>query len=232
MMDNFSPRLRRRLRRDLADLVGDDESSESYAEPETADDKLSLQSRHMQGKPVSVQWLAKAFKLTRHNVERKLRECPIAGTGEYGNPLYDIPTAASYLVMPRLDIRDYLKGERIDLLPEKFRASYWDSMLKRQKWQREAQHLWSTDEVFSEIGGILERVREHLEQIPDRVERITGLSIDQYKIMQNSIDGVREELYQEIVRLSDLVKVQPQAAEITDDDDLDASAGSGREDLA
>jgi hypothetical protein len=190
------PRLRRKRRRDLSDLVGapsiePDEAQLSF----TAKDAIMLQGG------VSTQWLARAFRITRHMVEKKLKNCRPVDSGAMGNPLYDLVEAASYLVQPKLDIKQYLKTAKADELPEALRAAVWDSKLKKQRWEEKAAHLWRTEYVMDRMGEILQNTRQRVQQIPDKVERIAGLSIEQYKIVRNATDEVLMEIYDEIVEM-------------------------------
>ena len=67
--------------------------------------------------------------------------------------------------------------------------------------------------------------------IPDRIERVTGLTIEQYRIIRIAIDEVQEEIYNEIIALSKGAKtfnqLHQETADIETDDDDDE-----REDLS
>lgn len=229
MSDN--PRIRRRFRRDLDDLVGtvdDDDYTPSR------EDKLSFRSQdvHRINGGVSVQWLARAFRTTRHIVNKKLANNvrPI-GTGEQGQPLYDLPEAAQYLVEPLVDIKEYLRTAKPDQLPDNLRETVWNSKLKRQRWEEKAQHLWRTEVIMGKFAEVLADVRMRLQQIPDRVERITGLSIEQYRLIRNAIDEVQEEIFSEITALNKGVQTFNQLHDepVTDADEY---ALPEREDLS
>lgn len=221
-------------RRDIEDLVGSVPPEEDAPE-----DKLSFSSvdAFLINQGVSVQWLAKAFRMTRHAVEQKLASCRPIARGTHGNPLYDLPEAASYLVDPKIDINAYLKNIKPEKLPEKLRESVWNSMLKRQRWEEKAGHLWRTETVMTRFAETLANVRQQLQQIPDKVERLTGLSIEQYKIIRNTIDQVQEEIYQEVIALNKgrFTGNQLNSENIVDDDDDeldDDDQPQEREDLA
>lgn len=183
-------------RRDLEDLVGGDD--------EGPEEKLSFRSQdvYLLKSGVSVQWLAKAFGMTRHIVEKKLKECPPLSTGSYGNPLYDLPKAASYLVEPNLDIKKYLETAKPDSLPERLRETVWNSKLKRQRWEERAQHLWRTEVVIAKFSKILEDIRMHVQLIPDRLERESGLDLTQYKLVRDIVDEIQNEMYDNILELA------------------------------
>jgi hypothetical protein len=229
---NNKSRLARMRRRDLEDLIGN--TVEEEDRPEAPEDKLSFGTvdAYLANQGVSVQWLAKAFRMTRHAVEKKVGDLRPIARGTYGNPLYDLPEAAAYLIEPKIDIDAYLKNIKPEKLPERLRESVWNSMLKRQRWEEKAGDLWRTDIVMTRFAETLANVRQQLQQIPDRVERLTGLSIDQYKIVRNAIDQVQEEIYDEILNLSKgrYTGSQLNSENLVDADDEDAE--DEREDLA
>lgn len=223
-----NPRIRRRMRRDLEDLVGSVEEDER-------EEKLSFRSVdvHKVNGGVSVQWLARAFRTTRHLVMKKLGNNvrPI-GTGDQGQPLYDLPAAAQYLVEPLVDIKDYIRTAKPDQLPDNLRETVWNSKLKRQRWEEKAQHLWRTEMVMSRFAEVLADARMRLQQIPDRVERITGLSIEQYRLIRNAIDEVQEEIYNEIRALNSGLQSFNQLHDEAIPDEEPPSSTSEREDLS
>lgn len=219
-------------RRDIEDLVGS--VIEEEDRPEAPEDKLSFSSveAYIANQGVSVVWLAKAFRMTRHAVEKKLKDCRPVARGTYGNPLYDLPEAAAYLVEPKIDLDTYLKNVKPERLPEKLRESVWNSMLKRQRWEEKAAHLWRTETVMSRFAEVLANVRQQLQQIPDKVERLTGLTIEQYKIIRNTIDQVQEEIYQEILALNEGRSTGNQLLSENIANEEDDDFPSEREDLA
>ena len=223
-----NPRIRRQFRRDLDDLIGSVEEDDYTP---SRDDKLSFRSQdlHRVAGGVSVQWLAKAFRLTRHVVQKKLGNNvrPI-GTGDQGQPLYDLPEAAQYLVEPLMDIKTYLKTAKPDQLPDNLRETVWNSKLKRQRWEEKAQHLWRTEMVMEKFGTVLANIRMRLQQLPDRIERITGLSIEQYRLIRNGVDEIQEEIFAEIVALSEGLNAFNQLH----DEAIPEDGGFEREDLA
>lgn len=200
---NVDPRKLRQRRRDLASLVGDTSDPSERDEPHL--EKLSFSARdvHLLKQGVSVQWLARAFRMTRHHVEKKLRACPVQSMGDWGNPMYDLVEAAAYLVEPKVDIKEYLKTAKDEDLPEKFRESVWNSKLKKQRWEEKAGHLWRTEYIMDRMGEVLANTRQSVQQIPDRVERIAGLSIEQYRIVRNATDEVLTQIYEEIVAMQE-----------------------------
>lgn len=198
----LTPRQRRDRRREMQALLGEAEEDD-FGPYESAQLSFSAKDVHKLKNGVSIQWLARAFRMTRHIVEKKLRKCPVAGSGEFGNPLYDLVEAAAFLVEPKVDIKEYLKTAKDDELPERLRESIWNSKLKKQRWEEKAGHLWRTEYIMDRMGEVLANTRQSVQQIPDRVERIAGLSIEQYRIVRNATDEVLNQIYEEIVAMQE-----------------------------
>lgn len=226
--------MKRRKRRDLSELVGDDGSEKrKVGRPRKADheiirarkpapesDDFSLSSRdlHRIYGGVSVQWLAKFFRTTRHVVEKKLGSLRPIGSGDYGNPLYDPIEAVAHLVEPKFDLDEYLSSVKVDKLPEKLRETVWNAKLKQQRWEERAGHLWRTETMMGKFGEVLLGISSKLQQIPDRVERLTGLSIEQYKLIQSAVDEVREEIFEQISIMRDQSKTPNQLGEAREEE--------------
>lgn len=179
------------MRRRNDDLLGEAEEVEQIS--------LRTADVHSVVGGVSLPWLMKAFRMGRGTAERKLRGCPTIGQGKHGTPLYDLPEAASYLVTPRVDMEEYIKSIKPDQLPERLREAYWSSKLKSQRWEEKAGHLWRTELVLERFSDILQSMRVKLQLIPDRVERATGLDVEQREIVTAIVDDVQDEMYQNLV---------------------------------
>lgn len=182
------------MRRDDDDLIGGDEEVEQIS--------LRTADVHSVVGGVSLPWLMKAFRMGRGTAEKKLMGCPPIGTGKHGTPLYDLPEAAAYLVKPRVDIEQYIKTIKPDQLPERLREAYWSAKLKSQRWEEKAGHLWRTERVLSVFSEVLQSMRTKLQLIPDRVERVAGLSIEQHQIVSAIVDEIQDEIYRELVEFA------------------------------
>lgn len=170
---------------------------------------------------VSVQWLAKAFGLTRHVVEQRIRGCRVVSSGDYGNPLYDLRDAAAYLVEPKIDIEEYLSKVKPEKLPEKLRESFWNAKLKEQRWKRSAGELWDTERVMAVFAEVLGNIRDRLQLIPDTVERLGGLDVKQWQMVRNLVDQAQDEIHSEILRFADGDTTLNQLGQEEDADDED-----------
>lgn len=150
---------------------------------------------------VSIAWLMKAFRMGRATIEKKIRGCQPIGKGKHGTPLFDLPEVAAYLVSPRVDLEEYLKGVKPDALPERLREAYWSAKLKQQRFEEKAAHLWRTERVLEVVSEILQNMRSKLQLIPEGVERETGLTPEQHQVIRDIVDAVQDEMFKDLVRL-------------------------------
>lgn len=214
-----------RRRADLRLLVGDVDEEGRRAERQILDpeEKLSLSSRNSTENGVTVQWLAKTFRMTRHMVEKKIRHIRPISEGRHGQPLYDIPEAAGWLVDAKIDMDTFMKTVKMEDLPEKLRDSYWSGKLKRQRYEERAGDLWHTEEMMAFFSKILSDLRDDLQMTPELVERLHGCTPEQYQTIRNAMDSVQENLYEKTVALASksLIKNQLRSEKIDrDEDDL------------
>lgn len=191
-------------------------------EDEDVPESVTLTSREVssiQLYGISVQQLARMFKITRHLAEVKLRNCRPMDLGAHGNPLYDLAEAAAYLIEPKIDIDEYLSNVKSDRLPEHLREGIWNARLKQQRFEVNAGDLWRTSKVMEVVGELLLDFAGKLSQIPEQAERIGGLNADQYKKLRAIVDSVREEMADEAERIGRGERVTNQLGE--DQEELD-----------
>lgn len=151
---------------------------------------------------VTAAWLAAAFNMDVAGVRRKLAACPIIGR-KTSAALYSLPVAAAYLVKPRVDVAEYLEGLEPKDLPIRLQQSYWDAQLKRQKWEREAGHLWETEDVVDAMAEVFKAIKFAMQLWPDTLERMTGLSEEQREILTREADNLQNEIFQAMRRLAE-----------------------------
>jgi len=198
--------------RDHDDLIGGDEV-----------EQVSLRTAevHTILGGVSLPWLMKAFGMGRQTAERRLRGCHPIGQGKHGTPLYDLAEAASYLVTPRMQIEEYLKGLKPEQLPERLRESFWSSKLKQQRWEEKARHLWRSEDVLNAFSDILTILRTSLQLIPDRIELEHGLSDEQREVVTQIVDDVQAEMHSKLKAYAEGRSTPSQISESVDEPDED-----------
>lgn len=150
---------------------------------------------------VSVQQLCRIFRMTRQGVENKLRNLRPIELGSHGNPVYDLAEASSYLIDPKVDMEEYLRSIKPEKLPDHLRETFWNAKLKRQRFEENAGDLWRTKKVMEVVGELLLDFANKLNLIPDLVERQTGFSPEQYRLIRSIVDGIREEMVDDAERM-------------------------------
>lgn len=179
---------------------------------------------------VTIPWLMKVFRIGRATCERKLRGCRPVGTGKHNTPLYDLSEAAAYLVKPRVDIAAYIASLKPDALPDNLRDPYWSAMLKKQRWEEKAGHLWDSDKVITLFSDVLSQMRMRLQLLPDDVERVCGLDANKVETVRHLVDALQSDMHQTFVSFAKAGNTPSQLGSYKDENP-DAVQGRDNDDL-
>lgn len=167
---------------------------------------------------VTVAFLAQVFQMDHNKVKRKLVNCPVKARRTRGTMqvqhLYDLKTAASYLVEARIDPEDIIKSLRKEDLPPSISTAYWDAQLKRQKWEEQAGQLWRTNVISTVIGSMFQTIKFTIQLWADTLERQTGLSGDQRDLLNALTDELQQEMFDAFRENAKQNMTQPQLAEL------------------
>ena len=150
---------------------------------------------------VTVGWLSKVFGMDPSDIKKRLADCPPLHRRKAGY-VYSLPVAARYLVKPVFDVRRYIENMKPSELPPQLQRDYWDSALKRQKWEENAGHLWRTESVLEVLGEVFKTIKFSTQLWADNLDRVTGLTPQQRKLLVDMVDGLQNELYEQLVKLS------------------------------
>lgn len=163
---------------------------------------------------VTVTFLMEVFHMDRRDVNRRLKDCPVMGARHKDTKrnLYDLATAAQYLVKPVFDPEEYLKTMRASELPAHLQDSFWSAMNKRQKWEENAAELWRTEDVMALFGEVFQLTKGTMQLWAENMQRSTGLGAEQKKFLQASVDGLQKEIHEKLVGMHK--KTKPQTAEL------------------
>jgi hypothetical protein len=148
---------------------------------------------------VSASTLATIFGSSTERVRERIGHLrPVA---EYkGSPLYRIRDAAPFLVRPAgIDVEEIVRGLKPAQLPTALQKEFWGAQISRQKFEAEAGHLWRTEKIRDAVGEIFKVIRQRVMQFSDTVERQTGLTVAQRRLVQELSDGLLEEMHTAIV---------------------------------
>jgi hypothetical protein len=164
---------------------------------------------------VSVGWLSKVFGMDPSDVRKRLADCPPLYKRKAGY-VYSLPIAAKFLVKPVFDVKKYLESMKPSELPAQLQKDYWDSALKRQKWEENAGHLWRTEAVLETLGETFKLIKFSMQLWADNLERVTGLTTEQKRLLVQMVDGLQDEIYQTLVTNSQNRSTLPVRAELAD----------------
>lgn len=165
-------------------------AAESMARGETFDQDLSTIFAG-----VSSHWLGTVFGMDPLTVKKKLGKAgvPVMGKRKGGN-LYALKDAAQYLIKPRVDLQEYIKGLRPNDLPPMLNDAYWRAMIQRQKWEENAGDLWRTDDVLAVFGELAMSIKSQVSLWVEELDRVHGLSPD----MRTQVTQMSDNLLQQI----------------------------------
>lgn len=168
---------------------------------------------------VSVNWLKVVFGLQIDVCRARLSGCPVLRTTRGGGRLYDVATAAQYLVNPKLELGSYLKSLKPADLPTNLQASMWDARLKRQKWERYAGDLWPTDRVLDVLTDVFTTMRTTMQLWVDDLDR-HGLTDKQREHLVARVDSLQNDIYAVLVRDAASRSTRGQLADLDEIDEI------------
>lgn len=185
---------------DIEDLIGTGSQTEGE-EPDDVNAKglpSTDLSRALGG--VSANWLAQIFGYDKNTIRKKLAAagCPVHRRDSKAT-YYLISEAAKYLVKPKIDIDQYLRSLKPTDLPPVLSETYWAAMLKRQKWEENAGHLWRTEDVHQVFGDFAISVKTAVTLWVEEVDRHNGITPDQRATIRQLSDNLLETIYEIMV---------------------------------
>lgn len=167
---------------------------------------------------VTVSFLAQVFQMDPAKVKRLLVNCPIKHTRKRGRTqtqhLYDLATAASYLVEPKISVEDVLAQIKREDLPPAINTAFWDAQLKRQRWEENAGQLWRTETIGGAIGGMFQSIKFTIQLWGDTIERQTGLSEEQRDLLNGMTDKLQQDIFESLQENAKIAMTGPQLAEL------------------
>lgn len=162
--------------------------------------------------PVSVDYLANVFRLSRDTVRKKLADCP-----EVTPNRYDFLEASQRLVVPRFSVEEYLRVLKKGDMPPTLLDATWSAMLKRQRWEENAGDLWRTEKVVEVFGEAFKRMKTSLQLFTDAVEQEHVLSEPQRQTLVRLVDGLQRDLHEQLVGMVKQKRTPSQVVEAPDD---------------
>lgn len=169
---------------------------------------------------VTVSFLSQVFRMDMNKVKRLLANCPILETRHRGQTqsqhIYDLATAAEYLVKPTYDIDDMLSKIRPEDLPPKLSSAYWDAHLKRQKYEENAGDLWRTEKVREVLGTMFQTIKFTIQLWTETMDRQHGLSKEQRDTIIAMSDELQRDVFQHLVENVGKMHTGPELDDVPD----------------
>jgi hypothetical protein len=178
---------------------------------------------------VTATTLAQMFRMDRNLVTRRLTNCPsVPSPDSRANRLYDIATAARYLVTPILTPEEFVRvASKVDL-PPTLQAQFWDAMLKRQRYEEQAGALWPTNRVRDVLGNTFQTIKFTMQLWVDTIEREQAVAPQQRDALIRLVDSLQRDIYEALLsnaeknatgpQLADLPAATGEVATVQDDD--------------
>lgn len=200
------------------DLLGDtEEHPEIEPAPHGRDFSLRFVDVHEVERGVSLAWLCQAFTLPKSQVVARLKDCPALRSNKSGTKIYDLRTAAGYLVKPRMNVATYIKYIDPKDLPEKLKREFWAARLAEQRWRQQAGELWRSEDVIALYSELFKLIKSKAQLWEDRVTRADTLSDVQRELFLELKDDLLAEIYKLVEELEAGRMTASSIAEADDD---------------
>ncbi len=177
------------------------------------DDDSNLEMRSVL-RGVTISWLANVFRMDYNTCKKKLVNCPELGKGKGNAPIFDLPQAAAFLVKPKVDINAFVRSLRPADLPPYLQSEFWEAQNKRQKWEENAGELWRTEKVVEVFGETFKLMKDTMNLWVDALERKSGITGDQRKMLTSEVDALQDELHKRLVDMQVQKKTKPSLSEL------------------
>lgn len=148
-------------------------------------------------KPVTIDFLANVFRVSRATVKQRLGDCPEVERGRY-----DFLEAASRVVVPRFSTEEYVKVLSQKDLPPTLQLAFWSGMRAKQQWAEDAGDLWRTERVVEVFGEAFKLMKTTLQLFADSVDQEHTLTIEQRKTIGHLVDGLQRDMHAQLVGLA------------------------------
>jgi len=201
------PKSARTLAREAREARSEEAAQIEQARRETDDGSLQTASAYGNVeaflKPLTASQLGQVFGMDRKTVQIRMRNCPAVAKTSRGAFLYELRTAAQYLVEPKVDVEAYIKKLRPNDLPPYLHDAYWAALEKRQKVEQRAGELWETEKVIEVYGELAKRIKSSVTLWTDQLEQIERLTPEQRKFLTDKCDGLLSMVFDVFTSLRD-----------------------------
>ena len=146
----------------------------------------------------SISQLSTLFDMDNREVSRRIRNIPPSGE-RMGYPIYAIKDVATELVPPSGNIEETIKRMSPKDLPPALTKEFWAAQHARLKFEEDSGDLWRTEKVIETWSEVLKNIRMTILLFQDQIEKQSQLSARQREIIQQMVDGLLNELADNLV---------------------------------
>ena len=146
----------------------------------------------------SMAQIAQLFRTDAKTLPKRLRRLKPVATRS-GVNMYSIRDAAAYLVKPGYSIEQYIRNMHFSELPVGLQKEFWAGLKSRQSYELQAGDLWPTAQIVEAFGEALKEARMTIMLFAETVERETGLTDAQRKVLRRMSDGLIDDLRKALV---------------------------------
>lgn len=146
----------------------------------------------------SMAQIAQLFRTDAKTLPRRLRRLKPVATRS-GVNVYSIRDAAAYLVKPGYSIEQYIRNMHFSDLPVGLQKEFWAGLRSRQEYETRAGDLWPTAQVVENLSEAFKQARITILLFPETVERETGVTDAQRKVLRRLADGLIDDLRTSLV---------------------------------
>lgn len=151
------------------------------------------------------------FGRSRTAVQRALEDAGVRHCNSEGRvKRWRIADVASVLYKPDpKTIRSTILKLKASEIPPALSKEFWDAEMKRQKWLTEAGKLWREEDVVQLLGEVFKTLAMGLQLLSDAVERETGLTETQRRLIESMVDDARMEMRNKLIEDKRFTRFKP-----------------------
>ena len=146
--------------------------------------------------------LCTIFKMDRRTMSAKLIQGNVKPCGtRAGFPIYYIHEVAPHVIKPLYDIETYISRMHHNDLPPLLSKEFWNGKKAKQDYELRAGDLWPTEQVQETVSAAFKDIRMSILLFRDGLTRDTVLTDEQDAKLQAMIDGLLNDMANNLVKM-------------------------------
>ena len=146
--------------------------------------------------------LCTIFKMDRRTMSAKLIQGNVKPCGtRAGFPIYYIHEVAPHVIKPLYDIEAYISRMHHNDLPPLLSKEFWNGKKAKQDYELRAGDLWPTEQVQETVSAAFKDIRMSILLFRDGLTRDTVLTDEQDAKLQAMIDGLLNDMANNLVKM-------------------------------